>query len=68
MNYSPKILTIHDLLHWGRYTHYNNACRAHKRIRDRIQPGKRTLTIREFAEYMGLSYEEVYEEIRGKYP
>ena len=64
MNLGPEFLTIKDLWKWGNYSHYQSAARAHKRIREAIKPGKKYLTIEEFAEFVDIDYTQIYTLLR----
>ncbi|MHB8260459.1 MAG: hypothetical protein ACYDCN_08530 [Bacteroidia bacterium] len=59
-------LSIKDLMSvTGTYS-YSATARAHKGIRDAIAPNKRKITIREYCEYEGVSFDEVWAFLRIK--
>ena len=59
-------LTIKDLMKiTGSYS-YDGTGNTHRAIRDAIGKNKRKLTIREYCEYEGVSFEEIWEFLRAK--
>ncbi len=59
-------LTIRDLMELTGSNSYTGTARSHLAIRDAIAPDKRKITIREYCQYEGVSFEEVWEFLRAK--
>jgi hypothetical protein len=68
MNQGPMFLSIKDLQHLMGTQWYNSAQKRHKKIRERIRPGKKDLTIREYCDFTGGSYRQTYQALRGEPP
>jgi len=61
-------LTIRDLMTiTGAYS-YSATARAHAGIRDAIASNKRKITIREYCDYEGVSFDEIWEFLRKTPP
>ena len=65
MNRGRIYLTVEDLQVLMGISNMKTVYRHHKTIREAIQPGKPSLTIREYCDYMHESYEEVFGALRG---
>jgi hypothetical protein len=46
--------------------HYASAAKRHRKIRHAICPGKRSLTLREYCDYEGCTYTEIWNIVRGE--
>ncbi len=65
MNQGRMLISIKDLQKLMGTQWYNSAQKRHKAIRERIQVGKKDLTIREYCDHSGSSYRHTYEVLRG---
>ncbi|MEO8759761.1 MAG: hypothetical protein ABI388_01980 [Bacteroidia bacterium] len=59
-------LTIKDLMTLTGLYSYSGAGKAHRTIREAIAHNKRKITVREYCEYEGVSYDEVWTFLRSK--
>jgi hypothetical protein len=59
-------LTIRDLMTLTGLYSYSGAGKAHRIMRDAMAPNKKKITIREYCEYEGVSFDEVWEFLRVK--
>jgi hypothetical protein len=65
MNKSPEFLSVRDLQRLMGTTSYHSAVRRHKKIREAILPGKRSLTLQEYCNFEGCQYAEIWAILRG---
>lgn len=64
MNRGRIYLSIEDLMKLIGTKNRSTAYSAHKTIREALKPGKMNLTIREYCEYTGDGFEEIWRELR----
>lgn len=65
MNKAPEFLSVKDLQRLMGSKNPQSASRRHKKIRDSILPGKRSLTLHEYCAYEGCQYAEIWAILRG---
>lgn len=66
MNRAPEFLSVRDLMRLMGTPHYASAAKRHRKIRHAICPGKRSLTLREYCDYEGCTYTEIWNIVRGE--
>jgi hypothetical protein len=59
-------LTVKDLMLLTGSCSYQSCSRLHRTIRDAIAANKRKITIREYCNYEGIDYTEIWEFLRVK--
>lgn len=65
MNRSEEFVSVRDLQRLMGTNSYHSAVRRHKKIREAILPGKRSLTLQEYCTYEGCQYAEIRAILRG---
>ena len=64
MNKSPEFLSVKDLMRLMGTHNYGSAAKRHKKIRESILPGKRSLTLREYCAFEGCDPAEIWAILR----
>lgn len=64
MNKSPEFLSVKDLMRLMGTQNYGSAAKRHKKIREAILPGKRSLTIKEYCAFEGCDLAEIWAILR----